>query len=380
MEKDIAQMRAELRDFYFKNVKPNLADLNKRRKKNLIAYYGMVMILLGFIVVFFSIGIGLFLIIAGFAIAMFLGREEQTSAFNGKCVVVDSTGEEEFKKKYMPEFLKIFGGEMLWSKDNIRMAAQDLNVYRKLNIMNPYFILSFDDMIYGKYKGVNFNILECDTSLFSANNFVGLIVMLLFGLPFVAGFLFIVFAIVLPILFTILGKSAGGVTFGLFFILIFVLPLAGLIKFLRRVPFRGVFVEFDMNKNFEGHTFLFENAQTNHSIKFNHSKFQEVKLEDSEFCKKYKIYSDNQVEARYVLTTAFIERFKNMKTAFKAEYIRAAFKDGKITIALHAGRDLFAMASLNKDSDSNTFTELFDEILSVLELIEALKLNQNIGL
>lgn len=183
MEKDIAQMRAELRDFYFKNVKPNLADLNKRRKKNLIAYYGMVMILLGFIVVFFSIGIGLFLIIAGFAIAMFLGREEQTSAFNGKCVVVDSTGEEEFKKKYMPEFLKIFGGEMLWSKDNIRMAAQDLNVYRKLNIMNPYFILSFDDMIYGKYKGVNFNILECDTSLFSANNFVGLIVMLLFGLP-----------------------------------------------------------------------------------------------------------------------------------------------------------------------------------------------------
>lgn len=99
MEKDIAQMRAELRDFYFKNVKPNLADLNKRRKKNSIAYYGLVMILLGFIVVFFSIVIGLFLIIAGFAIAMFLGKEEQTSAFSGKCVVVDSTGEEEFKKK-----------------------------------------------------------------------------------------------------------------------------------------------------------------------------------------------------------------------------------------------------------------------------------------
>lgn len=69
-----------------------------------------------------------------------------------------------------------------------------------------------------------------------------------------------------------------------------------------------------------------------------------------------------------------------MKTAFKAKYIRAAFKEGKITIAIHAGRDLFAMACLGKDTDSNTFTELFDEILSVLGLIETLKLNQKIGL
>ena len=75
-----------------------------------------------------------------------------------------------------------------------------------------------------------------------------------------------------------------------------------------------------------------------------------------------------------------MERFLNMKTVFKAKYIRAAFKDGKISIAMHVGKDLFAMGSLNKDTDSNTFTELFDEILSVLELINELKLNQKIGL
>ena len=70
-----------------------------------------------------------------------------------------------------------------------------------------------------------------------------------------------------------------------------------------------------------------------------------------------------------------MERFLN-----KAKYIRVAFKDGKISIAMHVGKDLFAMGSLNKDTDSNTFTELFDEILSVLELINELKLNQKIGL
>lgn len=371
MEKDIAQMRAELMDFYFKNVKPNLESLNKQRKESLRTYLATVMILLGFILAPF--GIGFLFIIAGVMVIVIL-KNAQTSTCAGGI-----TGEEAFKKKYMQEFLKIFGGEMLWSKENIQMAAEDLKVYRKLNIMNPYDILTFDDMIYGKYKGVNFNILECDTSFYSAQNFINQFIPNLCPLAVFVPIILIFGYGIMRLLAVLEKQHAIWVNLGLF-VVFFVLLIIGLIKQFRRVPFRGVFVEFDMNKNFEGHTFLFENAQTNHSIKFNHSKFQEVKLEDSEFCKKYKIYSDNQVEARYVLTTAFIERFKNMRTAFKAKYIRAAFKDGKITIALHAGRDLFAMANLSKDSDSNTFSELFDEILSILELIEALKLNQRIGL
>ena len=158
------------------------------------------------------------------------------------------------------------------------------------------------------------------------------------------------------------------------------IPLSGLFKLMTNHALRGVLVEFEMNKNFEGHTFIHERANTSRGIKFDRSKFEEVKLEDPEFMQKYVVYSDNQVEARYILTTAFIERFLKMKVAFKAKYIRAAFKDGKITIAINAGRDLFQMANLEKDTDSNTFTELFDEILSVLELINALKLNQKIGL
>ena len=164
------------------------------------------------------------------------------------------------------------------------------------------------------------------------------------------------------------------------FIGILGLPIFLFWKCTRRAPFRGVVVEFEMNKNFEGHTFILERAKTSRTIKFNRSKFEEVKLEDTEFGKMYKIYSDNQVEARYVLTTAFIERIKNIKTAFKAKYMRVAFKDGKITLALHAGRDLFAMSHYNKETDSHTFMELFDELLSVFELVEELKLNQRPGL
>ena len=281
----------------------------------------------------------------------------------------------------MPEFLKIFGTQMKWSKDNVYKAINDLNVYRTLNIMNPYFILTFDDTICGTYKDVKFNILEVDTSVTSVKN----LLLYLFMSPFLCGYGCFIFCFGFSFVFPLaisLGKLFNNDLFTICMILFYGLgvPLFGLFKLVTKVPFRGVLVEFEMNKNFEGHTFILERAVTSSTIKFDQAKFEEVKLEDAEFAEKYIVYSDNQVEARYVLTTAFIERFKNMKTAFKAKFIRAAFKDGKITIAIDAGRDLFQMASLDKDTDSNTFTELFDEILSVLELINVLKLNQKIGL
>ena len=382
-EKTVAQMRAELRDFYFKNIKPNLTSINKSRRSNSVDVYAILSFLIGFALIcmlgnikileYDCAIIGLPFIIIGILL-LFINNK-------GKSKRIDFSGEEAVKQKYMPEFLKIFGTQMKWSKDNVYKAINDLNVYRTLNIMNPYFILTFDDTICGTYKDVKFNILEVDTSVTSVKN----LLFYLFMSPFLCGcgcFIFCFgFSFVFPLAIS-LGKLFNNDLFTICMILFYGLgvPLFGLFKLVTKVPFRGVLVEFEMNKNFEGHTFILERAVTSSTIKFDREKFEEVKLEDAEFCEKYIVYSDNQVEARYVLTTAFIERFKNMKTAFKAKFIRAAFKDGKITIAIDAGRDLFQMASLDKDTDSNTFTELFDEILSVLELINVLKLNQKIGL
>lgn len=373
-EKNIAQMRAELRDFYFNKVKPQLSGMNERRRKNAASVHAVMLLLAGFVLINIIPPLGVILVLAGMFMLIFLGRQAEHSG-RKNTVVIDTTGEEEFKKKFMPEFLQIFGNLMTWTKNTDNATMEDFKYYKSLNIMNPFFLLSFDDNIAGKYKDVNFNILEMDTSISSAGNFI-LFLLVGGGGVYLGCFVFLFLsAILVP------AAMHMGI-FGLVLIVLYFLtpPVIGLYKLIKRVPFRGVFVEFDMNKNFEGHTFLFERAATNKSIKIDPSKFQEVKLEDPEFSSKYIVYSDNQVEARYVLTTAFIERFKNMKTAFKAKYIRAAFKEGKITIAIHAGRDLFAMASLSKDTNSNTFTELFDEILSVLGFIEALKLNLKIGL
>ncbi len=384
-EKNVAQMRAELRDFYFKKIKPNLETLNKQRKKKRMDVFALILILSGFSL-FFLVGslkingislvlLPIFCLVLGTVILMLNHKGEKN-----RVIQIDVNGEYEFKKMFMPEFLKIFG-DLQWEDIGKSVKPVSIDKYKTSNLLSSFFIGAFGDRIWGTYRGVKFDIFELDTSKTSLQCFINTLMILPFvfgcgcGL-FIFGFAILMFFV--SWLSNLLNNSA--IIFWFLLIYLFVIPLFAIFKYVSQSGFRGVFVEFDMNKNFEGHTFVLERAATNRGIKFDRSKFEDVILEDPSFMQKYEVYSNNQVEARYVLTTGFIERFLNMKMAFKAKYIRASFKDGKIIIAIDAGRDLFQMANLDKDTDANTFTELFDEILSVLELINILKLNQHIGL
>ena len=77
-------------------------------------------------------------------------------------------------------------------------------------------------------------------------------------------------------------------------------------------------------------------------------KLVKVELEDPILRKHFNVYSTNQVEARYLLTTAFIERFKNLKTAFGTKKIKCSFFfRNKIMFAI-SSKDLFEIGHLYK--------------------------------
>ena len=64
----------------------------------------------------------------------------------------------------------------------------------------------------------------------------------------------------------------------------------------------------------------------------------------------------------------------------KAKYIRAEFSNDKLTLLIGTDKDLFSMGKLSEKIAFNTFVQLFEELYSVLELIDTLKLNQKTGL
>ena len=73
------------------------------------------------------------------------------------------------------------------------------------------------------------------------------------------------------------------------------------------ITFQGLFVIFQMNKNFKGKTIVSDGTANIQGLK-------EVILEDPEFKNIWDVHSDDQIEARYLLTVTFMERFKELNT------------------------------------------------------------------
>jgi hypothetical protein len=144
--------------------------------------------------------------------------------------------------------------------------------------------------------------------------------------------------------------------------------------------FRGILVSFDMNKKFEKHTLIVRNSLIKSLVK-KHRNLERVTLEDVEFEKLYAAFSEEQVEARYLITTAFIERFKNIRRVFKTNDVRCSFRGDEILLAIGAKGDMFSLGKLSKSvSDPGQYYKLFEEFAAVLSLIDVLKLNQKLGL
>ena len=110
-------------------------------------------------------------------------------------------------------------------------------------------------------------------------------------------------------------------------------------------------------------------------------KMQKANLEDTNFEKQFDVYTQDQIEARYLLTPTFMERLKSLNTSFGTKGIKCSFFDEYIMFAIPTKKDLFELGSLYKSLSSNKLVEEFyDELHSIQDMIDHLKLNEKIGL
>ncbi len=107
-------------------------------------------------------------------------------------------------------------------------------------------------------------------------------------------------------------------------------------------------------------------------------KLHKINLEDPVFNKKYNVYSADEVEARYLITTAFMERFKNLRTAFGSKYAKCCFLDDTIMFAIATNKDLFEFGSLFYPINNSKHMQMFfNQLTSILQLAEHFKLDEN---
>lgn len=109
---------------------------------------------------------------------------------------------------------------------------------------------------------------------------------------------------------------------------------------------------------------------------------KEMNLEDPDFNKKYIVTTEDQIEGRYLITTGFMDRFKNLQTAFGTKNVKCAFFDNKIMFALHTNKDFFELSgglfhSLKHPKQVKSF---YEETTAIYDIIDYFKLDEKTGL
>lgn len=360
------ELREQVREFFQKEILPELPAYEAQRKQDKFVITILIVCFVGFGLAALS-PIFLFLPLCMLPFMFFSKR---------KTVVINGDYEMKIKTKYMKKFLSIFG-DYKWSKFATAAYRRLYPVLHNLKIFPKTMFLLLDDTISGAHEGVSIEIAEVRTGIY-ANSIVFFVFLLILSAALLTPFFVFLFIIVLSL-------GDANVVMGFLaliaFLFLIVIPAILIRNACVNQSMKGVLVKLTMPKRFNKETFLYENKISSQKLVHKRSKnYEKVVLEDIDFNKNYTVFSQDQVEARYLLTTAFIERFKNLQVAFQADYQRAEFKDNHLFILLGTKRDLFKMGSLNESTSYSHFNQMFEEIYSVLSLVEYFKLNQDIGL
>lgn len=149
--------------------------------------------------------------------------------------------------------------------------------------------------------------------------------------------------------------------------------------------FKGLFIVAEFNKNFIGETFILpDTAQklfgdlVGQWLQSKNAKRDElVKMDDTEFEKKFVVYSNDQIEARYILSNSLMQKLINFEKKTKFP-VYVSFVENHLHMAIYYNKDMFEPTLSTSLLDYETATEYIDTLHLVTGVIEELKLNVRI--
>lgn len=145
--------------------------------------------------------------------------------------------------------------------------------------------------------------------------------------------------------------------------------------------FKGLFFIGDFNKNFQGRTYVW--SESNPQLGFFGKLFssfardlEKVKLESSEFENRFIVYSNDQVEARYILTPSLMERMVKLQSMM-GEGLSLSFVNTNINVAVPITGVLFE-PSIFKPNNYESLGDYYNTMYIVFDIMDELNLDLRI--
>jgi hypothetical protein len=147
--------------------------------------------------------------------------------------------------------------------------------------------------------------------------------------------------------------------------------------------FKGLFFIADFNKHFQTSTVVLPNRlgkgfMAKFFNKMNLARKEKlVKLEDPDFNKHFVVYGEDQVEARYVLSTSLMRRITEFKEKH-ANSLYVSFVNSFLYVGIAYKKDLFEPSWFNTLTRFSLVREYFEDIQLAVSIVEELNLNNRI--
>jgi len=148
--------------------------------------------------------------------------------------------------------------------------------------------------------------------------------------------------------------------------------------------FKGLFFVGDFNKNFKGRTVVLPDTAEKLFGRigqllqsWNVVRDELIKLEDPEFEKAFAVYGNDQIEARYILSTSLMQRIVGFKEK-TGRRIYLSFVGSKVFVAVTYRKNLFEPRVFKTLLDFGPIQEYFEDLQLAIGIVDDLNLNLRI--
>lgn len=143
-----------------------------------------------------------------------------------------------------------------------------------------------------------------------------------------------------------------------------------------KTVFAGILITVPNIRKYQnsGYTLVKPNSNTNLNNKL------KITPDDTEFAKYFDVYSTDRQETRILLISSFTKKLTQLAKKDLVKNITILFEKGNIYIAISLNKNWFEIPILRAATRIRNYKTLVLELITLIKIIESLKLDKKIGL
>lgn len=133
--------------------------------------------------------------------------------------------------------------------------------------------------------------------------------------------------------------------------------------------FHGLVMSVDLRKDFTGNIVFYSDKEV--CIRSNNTGLEQVFMEDIEFNKIFTVYSNNQIDARYIFNPVFMETLKSVTNNNLDYKINGEIKNNELYIIISSAKNWFEIPFFKSANTPLVYYQPINDLKNLFSIIDS---------